>query len=190
MRNSFKVGEYYLFITDSFYVAGRVDRITDTHVVVADFVDAYDFFGLNVSDRIKLDSDRMPHIKSNGKILPVFVELSSIKKVCSFKELVGIDVKSDNSPFFGTTYDEYSLGGTYTVITWIMRYVGKLVEATPTEIVLDRCFWIADVRQWSTWLRTGRGADLEQSGDGMIISRSHITDVFPGPQEWSMSLSD
>ena len=77
----------------------------------------------------------------------------------------------------------FKIGENYMVRTVTMYYVGTMVDATPTDLVLDNCSWVADTGRWSTCVLEGKCSEVEPMGNGVIISRLALIDVIPWKHE-------
>lgn len=62
-------------------------------------------------------------------------------------------------------------------------YTGKIVEITPTEVVLEHGAWVAETGRFNEFLANGPGEKTEiepypEATKGMLsVNREHITDV-------------
>jgi hypothetical protein len=70
-------------------------------------------------------------------------------------------------------------GDTLIIRTVTMNLTGKVVDTSPTWIVLDDAAWIADSGRWSKAIQTGELNEIEPMGDGVRVARAAIVDVTP-----------
>ncbi len=72
----------------------------------------------------------------------------------------------------------WQVGQHYVLRTVTMIDVGKLVEVTDKELVLENASWIADTGRWSNFLEKGEYDEAEPFPDGrVIIGRDSIIDA-------------
>lgn len=72
----------------------------------------------------------------------------------------------------------WNLGKHYLIRTVTMIDTGRLVEVTPTELVLEDAAWIADTGRFSDAIKSGAFSEVEPFPDGrVIIGRSAIIDA-------------
>lgn len=72
----------------------------------------------------------------------------------------------------------YEVGRNYFIRTVTMIQVGKLVDVTPQELVLEEAAWIADTGRFNEALKSGTFSEVEPFPDGkVIIGRGAIIDA-------------
>lgn len=72
----------------------------------------------------------------------------------------------------------YEIGKPYLIRTVSMIDTGRIVEVTPTEIVLEDAAWIADTGRFSDALKSCKFNEVEPFPDGrVIINRGSIIDA-------------
>ena len=72
----------------------------------------------------------------------------------------------------------WQVGQHYVLRTVTMIDVGKLVEVTDHELVLENASWIADTGRWSNFLEKGEYDESEPFPDGrVIIGRDSVIDA-------------
>ena len=79
----------------------------------------------------------------------------------------------------------WNVGKSYVIRTVTMIDVGKLVEVTPDELVLESAAWIADTGRWNEFLKSGSYSECEPFPDGrVIVGRHALIDAV----EWKHSV--
>ena len=79
----------------------------------------------------------------------------------------------------------WKVGKNYMIRTVTMIQVGKLVKATPQELVLKDAAWVADTGRFAEFLRQGTPSEVEPFPDGeVIVGRQAIIDAC----EWKHAL--
>ena len=72
----------------------------------------------------------------------------------------------------------WQVGEFYVLRTVTMIDVGKLVEVTDNELVLENASWIADTGRWANFLSKGEYDESEPFPDGkVIVGRQAIIDA-------------
>ena len=72
----------------------------------------------------------------------------------------------------------WQIGKHYVIRTVTMIDVGKLVQVTDKELVLENASWIADTGRWNEFLKNGIYSESEPFPDGkIIVGRSAIVDA-------------
>ena len=97
-----------------------------------------------------------------------FAELQQkVKELASVKEKVG-------TKKFGV----WNVGSNYVIRTVTMIQVGKLLEVTDKEILLENAAWVADTGRWKSFLADGVVNEVEPFPDGIVIvGRGSIIDA-------------
>ncbi len=75
----------------------------------------------------------------------------------------------------------YVIGNYYLVRTVTMIQLGKLINITDKELILDQACWVGDTGRFSEALTNGESSlkEIEMIPDGLvIINRGAICDVF------------
>lgn len=81
--------------------------------------------------------------------------------------------------------DVWEVGKNYVVRTVTMIDVGRLIEVTPQELVLEDAAWIADTGRWNVFLKDGVYSESEPFPNGrVIVGRGAIIDAV----EWKHGL--
>ncbi|MGL5062406.1 MAG: hypothetical protein ACRC62_20710, partial [Microcoleus sp.] len=65
-------------------------------------------------------------------------------------------------------------GKNYLIRTFTMIYCGKLINQSPTELLLSECSWIAETDRWSDSLNDGDFNEVEPYPNDVILLRSSI----------------
>jgi hypothetical protein len=77
-----------------------------------------------------------------------------------------------------TTAAPWRVGATYLIRTVTMIDTGRLVEVTPTELVLEDAAWIADTGRFSDSLKSCEFGEVEPFPAGrVIIGRGSVVDA-------------
>ena len=72
----------------------------------------------------------------------------------------------------------WQVGKHYVLRTVTMIDVGKLVEVTDKELVLENASWIADTGRWNVFLKEGKFSESEPFPDGkVIVGRDALIDA-------------
>lgn len=104
------------------------------------------------------------------------------------KDLKGLTLRSDDetmvreqptNPQEKRRMDNSLIGQNVIVETLGRNYTGKLVQVTPTDLVLEDAAWIADSRRWADFLQQGSklaGVEIEPYPDGapVVVNRSVV----------------
>lgn len=73
----------------------------------------------------------------------------------------------------------WQIGKHYVLRTVTMIDVGKLIEVTDKELVLENASWIADTGRWNEFLSKGNYDESEPFPDGkVIVGRGSIIDAM------------
>lgn len=74
----------------------------------------------------------------------------------------------------------YEKGKNYMIRTVTMIYTGRLVQETKTELVLDKCCWIAETERWATSCKTGEFKEVEPYPEKakVIVMKGAVLDMF------------
>ena len=72
----------------------------------------------------------------------------------------------------------FEIGANYFIRTVTHHHTGKLIQVTPTELVLENAAWIADDGRLTQSLKTGDFNEVEMFPTGpVIIGREAIIDA-------------
>lgn len=72
----------------------------------------------------------------------------------------------------------WEVGNNYVIRTVTMIQVGKLIQVTDNELVLEDCAWVADTGRYSEFLNKGTVNEVEPFPDGkVIVGRHSIVDA-------------
>ena len=71
----------------------------------------------------------------------------------------------------------WETGQNYVIRTVTMIQVGKLVNVTDNELVLENASWIADTGRWFDFLKDGTYKECEPFIDFVIVGRGSIIDA-------------
>jgi intein/homing endonuclease len=71
----------------------------------------------------------------------------------------------------------WQIGKNYVIRTVTMIQIGKLIEVTPDELVLQDASWIADTGRWMNFLKEGKVNEVEPFQDDVIVGRHSIIDA-------------
>ena len=72
----------------------------------------------------------------------------------------------------------FKIGANYFIRTVTFHHTGRLVEVTPTELVLEDAAWIADSGRFSDALKTSTFSEVEPFPSGrVIIGRGALIDA-------------
>ena len=87
------------------------------------------------------------------------------------------ELKSINQLVGKTTSSPYEIGKNYAIRTVTMIDVGRLVDVTDQELVLEDASWIPDTGRFHEFLQTGKANEVEPFPDGkVIVGRGAIID--------------
>lgn len=76
------------------------------------------------------------------------------------------------------TVDVWQIGKNYVIRTVTMIQVGKLVEVTDKELVLEDAAWVADTGRFAGFLEDGTVDEVEPFPQGrVIVGRGSIIDA-------------
>lgn len=78
----------------------------------------------------------------------------------------------------------FEVGKKYIIRTVTHMNVGRLVDITKTDMVLEQAAWIADSGPWARCLGKGEVAEAEPFPDKVIIARDAVIDAA----EWNHDL--
>lgn len=92
-----------------------------------------------------------------------------------FKELK--DLLNQQSNQQNLQSHSFKLGKNYLIRTVTYHHVGKLVEITDSDLVLESASWVADSGRFHTALKTGDLDEVEPFVNPVIINRSSIIDA-------------
>ena len=67
----------------------------------------------------------------------------------------------------------WHIGMDYVIRTVTMIQVGKLIEVTDNEILLENAAWVGDTGRWAEFLSKGKVNEVEPFPDGIIIVGRH-----------------
>lgn len=76
-----------------------------------------------------------------------------------------------------------AVGSKVLIRTVTHYYTGRIVEMTPTEIVLADAAWIADTGRFATALEKGTLSEVEPFPAGVSVARGAVVDVSPWPHD-------
>ena len=98
-----------------------------------------------------------------------------IRKEAALAEIFNPQPKSVTHPF--------EIGKNYFIRTVTHHHTGKLVDVTPTELVLENAAWIADDGRLTEALATGKFNEVEMLpvGSRVIIGRGLLIDALVVP---------
>ena len=71
----------------------------------------------------------------------------------------------------------WQIGKNYVIRTVTMIQVGKLIEVTDNELVMEDCAWVADTGRWMNFLKEGKVSEVEPFQDKVIIGRHSLIDA-------------
>jgi len=71
----------------------------------------------------------------------------------------------------------WKIGKNYVIRTVTMIQVGKLIQVTDNELVLEKACWIADTGRWTNFLRDGKYSEAEPFPNGCIVGRHSLIDA-------------
>ena len=91
---------------------------------------------------------------------------TEIEKAEQQKESIGVKKKG-----------VWQIGENYVIRTVTMIQVGKLVEVTDEELILEGASWIADTGRWMNFLRDGKLNEVEPFPDSVIVGRKALIDA-------------
>ena len=63
----------------------------------------------------------------------------------------------------------WKIGENYVIRTVTMIDIGRLVEVTDQELVLEEASWIADTGRWMNFLKEGTINEVEPFPEGKVI---------------------
>lgn len=74
----------------------------------------------------------------------------------------------------------FEMGKNYFIRTVTHHHTGRLVDVTPTELVLENAAWIADDGRLTAALATGEFSEVEMfpAGSRVIIGRGSLIDAL------------
>ena len=103
------------------------------------------------------------------------IEELTIKEARELAALFNPQPKSVTHPF--------EIGKNYFIRTVTHHHTGKLVDVTPTELVLENAAWIADDGRLTEALATGKFNEVEMFpvGSRVIIGRGSLIDALVVP---------
>lgn len=101
---------------------------------------------------------------------------SELEKALSFLRYQQAEGSINISPSFVS--HPFKIGANYLIRTVTMIDTGRLVEVTPTEIVLEDAAWVADTGRFSDALRSCVFGEVEPFPDGrVIVGRGALIDA-------------
>ena len=107
-----------------------------------------------------------------------FGELKEIVTFLSLKKEKGEAVV----PEVSVPTHPYKIGACYLIRTVTMIDVGRLVDVTPLELVLEDAAWIADTGRFAHALRSCEFDEVEPFPDGrVIVGRGALIDAVEVP---------
>ena len=72
----------------------------------------------------------------------------------------------------------WQVGKNYVIRTVTMIQVGKLVDVTDQELVLEDAAWVADTGRWKNFLEEGKVNEVEPFPEGkVIVGRQALIDA-------------
>ena len=77
----------------------------------------------------------------------------------------------------------YKVGKSYFIRGVTYHYVGRLVEITEKELVLEDAAWVADSGRFATALKSGELSEVEPYPNKVIINRTAIMDASLWPHD-------
>lgn len=98
----------------------------------------------------------------------------------SFSELKEEIEKLENKKESATVEKKgvWQIGKNYVIRTVTMIQVGKLIEVTENELVLQNAAWVADTGRWQQFLEDGTTKEVEPFPDGnIIVGRQALIDA-------------
>lgn len=100
------------------------------------------------------------------------VTLGKLKEMLSFLAPTPYKLGTSVSPH------PFKIGAVYLIRTVTMIDVGRLVEVTPTELVLEDAAWVADTGRFADALRACKFNEVEPFPDGrVIVGRGALVDA-------------
>jgi hypothetical protein len=100
------------------------------------------------------------------------VEELTVKQVRQLQALFG------QQPQQQETKHPFRIGANYFIRTVTMNHTGRLVEVTPTELVLEDAAWIADSGRFADALKKSLFDEIEPFPAGrVIVGRGAIIDA-------------
>lgn len=75
--------------------------------------------------------------------------------------------------------EPYEVGQAYFIRGVTNYYTGRLVQVTPTDLVLAEAAWIADTGRFGAALKSGEFNEVEPYPGAVIIPRGSIADASP-----------
>lgn len=71
----------------------------------------------------------------------------------------------------------WNVGQSYVIRTVTMIQIGRLIEVTDNELVMEEASWIADTGRWMNFLKDGKINECEPFPDKIIVGRQSIIDA-------------
>lgn len=87
------------------------------------------------------------------------------------------DIKAKKESALTKKVDVWEVGSNYVIRTVTMIQVGRLIEVTDKELVMETCAWVADTGRWTNFLKDGIVKEVEPFQDNVIIGRASIIDA-------------
>lgn len=78
----------------------------------------------------------------------------------------------------------WEIGKNYVIRTVTMIQVGRLVEVTDEELIMEDASWIADTGRWMNFLKDGKINECEPFPNPIIVGRKALIDAT----EWTHKL--
>jgi hypothetical protein len=96
-------------------------------------------------------------------------------KLSEIKEISKLLSMNNQSNQIENTF--WEIGKNYFIRTVTMHQVGKLIFASPKELVLSNASWIADDGRFHNALRDGVFNEIEPFVDDICVNRESIVDA-------------
>jgi len=71
----------------------------------------------------------------------------------------------------------WQIGKNYVIRTVTMINIGRLVNVTEEELILEDASWIADTGRWMNFLKDGKYDECEPFQDQVIVGRKSLIDA-------------
>jgi len=71
----------------------------------------------------------------------------------------------------------WEIGQKYVIRTVTMIQIGRLIDITNNELIMEEASWIPDTGRWMNFLKNGEIEECEPFPDNIIIGRGSIIDA-------------
>ena len=102
-------------------------------------------------------------------------DLNKLSFVELKKEVIELEKKKEKASV--KNIGVWQLGKNYVIRTVTMIQVGKLVNVTNDELVMEDAAWVADTGRWMNFLKDGNPKEVEPFIDPIIVGRQSIIDA-------------